>query len=107
MRQGVDVRVDADRDRRRLMDRSGHAVDEFELFDGLDIKQEDPGLQRHADFIGTLSHAGKNDPVGRHARRGARGRVHPAETMSAPQPAFPRSDRIAPFELAFMAKRIW
>ena len=64
---GVDVGIDAQRDRRDLADRGGHAGDRVELGLALDVEHQDAGLQPGPDLLVGLAHAGEHGLVRRTA----------------------------------------
>ncbi len=64
----VDVRVDAQRDRRAQAEPARHLVQRGELGLALDVDLPDPALERDAHLVPRLAHAGEDDALPRHPR---------------------------------------
>ncbi len=73
MRLGIDIRIDADRNRRALAQTRGHGVDAAEFIRRLDVEAQDARLQRLLDLGLGLADAREHDlariaACGEHAR---------------------------------------
>ncbi len=67
VRLGVDIRVDAQRDRRGLAQRRSARRQNFELRLGLDVEAVDAGGEREIHLARRLADAGEDDLLGRNA----------------------------------------
>ena len=67
VRPGVDVRVDAQRDARRLAEAGGNLAQRAQLRLALDVEAEDALLERVSHLGARFADAGENDARGRHA----------------------------------------
>ena len=68
MRSGIDIRIDANRNPRRLALPARESRQQFQFGFGFDVDAEDVGCKRGTQFGLRLADPGKHDPLGRNAR---------------------------------------
>src|SRR2546422_7289719 len=79
---GIDVGIHTERHRRAHASLPGDVVERAELAQRLDVEHEDLGLERLAELVARLAHAGEDDPPGRKARAQRRSEEHTSELQS-------------------------